>query len=219
MGPAIPFLELEPPKDSSTTNFDHITKWLDSQPNLSVIYISVGSFLSMSRPQMEELASALKTSGIRFLWACRSDSEWLKEKCGDRGLVVAWCDQLKVLCHDSIAGFWSHCGWNSILEACFAGVPILGFPIFLDQFSNCRLIAEEWKSGWMVGGERSEDFVTKEEILKVVKKVMDHGNKEGKKIRDRAKQLKALFREAIAEIGSSSLHLNLHAFVQDILGV
>ncbi|KAI9118544.1 hypothetical protein K1719_010876 [Acacia pycnantha] len=212
IGPAIPFLELEPP------NGDSSTKWLDCQPNLSVLYISLGSFCSMSRAQMEELASALNTSGIRFLWACRSDAEWLKEKCGDKGLVVPWCDQLKVLCHASIVGFWSHCGWNSILEACFAGVPVLGFPLFLDQFSNCRHIDEVWKNGRKVGGERSDDFVTKEEILKVLKMVMDLENRDGKKMRDTAKEIKALFRRAIAKGGSSSFNLNLHAFIQDILG-
>ncbi|XP_028768933.1 UDP-glycosyltransferase 87A1-like [Neltuma alba] len=166
---------------------------------------------------MEGLASALKTSEIRFLWVGRSDAGWLKEKCGDNGLVVPWCDQLKVLCHASIAGFWSHCGWNSILEACFAGVPILGFPVFLDQFSNCRHIAEVWKNGRKVGGDRSEDLVTEEEILKVVKMVGDVENEEWKKIREKAKELKAFFRGAIAKGGSSDMNVN--AFVEDILGV
>ncbi|KAI9118174.1 hypothetical protein K1719_010506 [Acacia pycnantha] len=210
IGPAIPYMELEPLNDSSTANVDPIIKLLDSQPNLSVLYISTGSSFSMSRTQMEELASALRTSGFRFLWVGRSDTEWLKEKCGDKGLVVPWCEQLKVLCHSSVAGFWSHCGWNSTLEACFAGVPILGFPIFLDQFSNCRHIAEVWKNGWKVGGERSEDLVTKEEILKVLKMVMDVENEEVKKIREKAKELKSLFRAAIAS------DMNMHAFVEDM---
>ncbi|XP_028768881.1 UDP-glycosyltransferase 87A1 [Neltuma alba] len=217
IGPAIPFMELQPPNTSSTTtnNVDHILKWLDCQPSLSVLYISMGSFISMSQPQMEEVASALKTSGIRFLWAGRSDAKWLQEKCGDKGVVVSWCDQLKVLCHASIAGFWSHCGWNSTLEACFAGVPILGFPMFLDQFSNCRHIAEVWKNGWKVGGERSEDFVTKEEILKVLKMLMDVENEEGKKIREKAREVKALFRRAIAKGGSSDI--NMDVFVKDVI--
>ncbi|KAK4275445.1 hypothetical protein QN277_018527 [Acacia crassicarpa] len=216
IGPAIPFMELEPAPndDSSTNNSDPVIKWLDCQPNLSVLYISMGSFLSMSRAQMEELASALKTSGIRFLWVCRSDTEWVKDKCGEKGVVVPWCEQLKVLCHASIAGFWSHCGWNSTLEACFAGVPILGFPLFLDQFSTCRHIAEDWKNGWKVGGERPEDLVTKEEILKVVKMAMDVENEEVKKIRQKAKELKALFRGAMAKGGSSDM--NMHAFVKDL---
>ncbi|XP_028792441.1 UDP-glycosyltransferase 87A2-like [Neltuma alba] len=217
IGPAIPFMELQPPNNSSTTtnNADHILKWLDCQPSLSVLYISMGSFISMSQPQMEEVASALKTSGIRFLWVGRSDAKWLQEKCGDKGVVVSWCDQLKVLCHASVAGFWSHCGWNSTLEACFAGVPILGFPMFLDQFSNCRHIAEVWKNGWKVGGERSEDFVTKEDILKVLKMLMDVENEEGKKIREKAKEVKAFFRRAIANGGSSDI--NMDVFVKDVI--
>ncbi|XP_054790561.1 UDP-glycosyltransferase 87A1-like isoform X2 [Prosopis cineraria] len=216
VGPAIPFTELEPPSDSSATDSEHVMKWLDCQPKMSVLYISMGSLFSMSRPQMEELASALKTSEIQFLWACRSDAAWLKEKCGDKGLVVPWCDQLKVLCHRSIVGFWSHGGWNSTVEACFAGVPILGYPFFLDQFSNCRQIVKEWKNGWKVGGEGSEELVKKEEILKALGMAMDAESEEGKEIRDKARQLKILCRGAIAKGGS--LVKNLDAFVEDIVG-
>ncbi|KAK4274855.1 hypothetical protein QN277_018023 [Acacia crassicarpa] len=218
VGPAIPFTEVEPPSDSSATatDLDHIIKWLDCQPKLSVLYISMGSLFSMSRPQMEELASALKTSGVRFLWACRSEAEWVKHKCGDKGLVVPWCEQLKVLSHSSIACFWSHGGWNSTVEACFAGVPILGFPFFLDQFSNCRQITEEWKNGWKVGGERSEKLLRKEEIMELIKTLMEVESGEGREKRDKARQVKMLFGKAIAEGGS--LDKNLSAFVEDIVG-
>ncbi|XP_028768903.1 UDP-glycosyltransferase 87A1-like [Neltuma alba] len=218
IGPAIPFTELGSPSDSSATatELDHILKWLDSQPNMSVLYISMGSLFSMSRPQAEELASALKTSGVRFLWACRSDAEWLKEKCGDKGLVVPWCDQLKVLWHSSIAAFWSHGGWNSTVEACFAGVPILGFPFFLDQFSNCRQIVEGWKNGWKVSDEISEEYLRKEKILELIKMMMDVESEEGKEIRDKARQVKILCGRSTAKGGS--LEKNLYAFVEDIVG-
>ncbi|XP_028768930.1 UDP-glycosyltransferase 87A2-like [Neltuma alba] len=163
IGPAIPFMEL----DSSASNVDHITTWLDCQPNLSVLYISKGSSFSMSRPQMEELAAALKTCEIRFLWVGRSDAEWLKEKCGDNGLVVP-----------------------------------------------CSRTAEVWKNGRKVGGDRSEDLVTEEEILEVAKMVADVENEEWKKIKERAKDLKALFRGAIARGGSCSSDMNMNAFVE-----
>jgi UDP:flavonoid glycosyltransferase YjiC (YdhE family) len=93
----------------------------------------MGSFLSLHSAQMDELAAGLRDSGVRFLWVARGKIPRLKEVCGDKGLVVPWCDQLRVLSHSSIAGFLTHCGWNSTQEGAFCGVPFLTFPIDYDQ--------------------------------------------------------------------------------------
>lgn len=60
------------------------------------------------------------------------------------GLVVPWCEQLSVLCHTSVGGFWSQCGWSSTCEAIFAGLPMLTFPSHWDQVSNTKLLVEDW---------------------------------------------------------------------------
>ncbi|XP_061359943.1 UDP-glycosyltransferase 87A1-like [Gastrolobium bilobum] len=197
-------------------NLDYLN-WLDSQPARSVLYISFGSFLSVSSAQMNEIVSALNTSGVGYFWVARGEASWLKEKCGDRGLVVPWCDQLKVLSHPSVGGFWSHCGWNSTTEAVFAGIPMLTFPLFFDQVPNRRKILEEWKNGWELKRSKlgSEELITQAEILEVVSKFMDLGSGNGKEIRDRALELKGICDRAVAEGGSSNMNLN--AFIQDFL--
>lgn len=215
IGPAIPFLELE---DISSHNDPSYLQWLDSQPAGSVLYISLGSFLSVSGAQMDEIAAGLHDSGVRFLWVARGESSsQLKEKCGGMGLVLPWCEQLKVLCHSSIGGFWTHCGWNSTLEAAFAGVPMLTFPLFLDQVVNSRLIVEDWKIGWRIKKRsevESEILVTKEEISELVQRFMNLESGEVKELRERARGLKDSCHQAIAEGGSS--HSNLDAFVRGI---
>ncbi|KAB2616621.1 UDP-glycosyltransferase 87A1-like [Pyrus ussuriensis x Pyrus communis] len=83
------------------------------------------------------------------------------------GLVVPCCEQLKVLCHSSVGGLWSHCGWNS--EAVFAGAPILAFPLFLDQFLNSRQIVEGWKIGRRGKSEvQDEKLMTREEVAELL---------------------------------------------------
>jgi hypothetical protein len=89
-------------------------------------------------------------SGVRFLRVARGEACRLKEICGDMGLVMPWCDQLRVLSHSSIGGFLTHRGWNSTQEGVFCGVPFLTFPIVMDQPQNSRLIAEDWRIGWRV---------------------------------------------------------------------
>ncbi|KAL9316550.1 hypothetical protein ACSQ67_017551 [Phaseolus vulgaris] len=217
IGPAIPYLELG--ENPSSVNNDHdpdYIKWLDSQPPESVLYISLGSFLSVSSAQMDQIVEALNSSNVRYLWVARADASWLKDRCGDKGMVVPWCDQLKVLSHSSVGGFWSHCGWNSTLEALFAGVPMLTFPLFLDQVPNSSQIVDEWRNGCKVEEEKldSEEIVAKEKIEKLVKRFMDLESQEGKQIRDRAREIRAMCLKAIGTGGSSDG--NLDAFIRDI---
>lgn len=217
IGPAIPYLELE---ENTLKNTDHshdYIKWLDSQPDESVLYISLGSFLSVSNAQMDEIVEALNNTGIPYLYVARGEASRLKDKCGDKGMVIPWCDQLRVLSHSSIGGFWSHCGWNSILETLFVGVPILTFPLFLDQVPNSSQIVDEWKNGWKIEVSpllENEVVLAKEDIEVLVKRFMDLESQEGKKIRDRAKELKVMCHKAIGKGGSSDK--NLQAFFSDI---
>ncbi|KAL2975807.1 hypothetical protein AAZX31_14G183100 [Glycine max] len=215
IGPAIPYLELGQNPLNNDHSHDYI-KWLDSQPPESVLYISFGSFLSVSTTQMDQIVEALNSSEVRYLWVARANASFLKEKCGDKGMVVPWCDQLKVLSHSSVGGFWSHCGWNSTLEALFAGVPMLTFPLFLDQVPNSSQIVDEWKNGSKVETSKldSEVIVAKEKIEELVKRFMDLQSQEGKEIRDRAREIKVMCLRAIAAGGSS--YGNLDAFIRDI---
>ncbi|BFG33832.1 hypothetical protein CerSpe_201060 [Prunus speciosa] len=218
IGPTIPHFELSKSLPINHNDGLSYLNWLDSQPKQSVLYISLGSFLSVSKAQMDEIVTGVQNSGVTFLWVARGDASKLKDGVGDKGLVVPWCDQLRVLCHDSIGGFWSHCGWNSILEAVYAGLPILTCPIFWDQVPNAKQIVEDWKIGYRVlkkkVGAEHEHLVTREEIAELVQRFMDLESKEGKEMREGARQLQETCQRAIAEGGSSDT--NLDAFIKDI---
>ena len=81
---------------TTSYNDPNYLQWLDSQSMGSVLYISLGSFLSISSAQMDEIIVGLRNSDVQFLWMVRGEASWLKENCGDMGMVVPWCDQLKV---------------------------------------------------------------------------------------------------------------------------
>ena len=46
----------------------------------------------------------------------------------------------------------THCGWNSTLEGICAGVPLVTFPLFAEQFINEKLV-QVVKIGVSVGAE------------------------------------------------------------------
>ncbi|XP_055804432.1 UDP-glycosyltransferase 87A2-like [Solanum dulcamara] len=175
VGPTIPYLDTEFKTNQPSPNY---FSWLDDQPKDSVLYISQGSFMSVSKEQLDEIIAGVHSSGVRTFWVVRDNASLLTDGVGNRGIAVPWCDQLEVLSHPSVGGFWSHCGWNSTKEGAFVGVPFLTFPIGGDQVTNSKQIVEDWKIGWRVNKE-SEKLVKKDEISLLVKSFMDLDSYQG----------------------------------------
>lgn len=117
--------------------------WLDGQPAGSVVYVSFGSVLVMSKEQLMEFWFGLVNSHKRFLWVIRpnlasqdgSDSipNEIREGTMDRGFIVGWGPQEEVLAHQAVGGFLTHSGWNSTLESITLGLPMICWPVFADQ--------------------------------------------------------------------------------------
>ncbi|KAI4382406.1 hypothetical protein MLD38_008376 [Melastoma candidum] len=182
--------------------------WLDKQEDNSVIYISVGSVASMNSKQMEEMAWGLTNSEQPFLWVNRPSasipgSEWIessneefKNSVKDRGCIVKWAPQRKVLAHRAVGGFWSHCGWNSTLESICEGVPMICQPCFGDQLVNARYVTHEWRVGMEAEGEIERGMVEE-----AVRRLM--AGKEGEEMREKVRELKQGIDASTCEGGSS----------------
>ncbi|OEL37933.1 Anthocyanidin 5,3-O-glucosyltransferase [Dichanthelium oligosanthes] len=195
--------------------------WLDTQPERSVVFLCFGSLGAVSVAQLKEIARGLESSGRRFLWVVRSPPddptkfflarpepdlnallpEGFLDRTQDRGLVVKmWAPQVEVLRHASTGSFVTHCGWNSVLEAASAGVPMLCWPLYAEQRLNKVFVVHEMKVGVMVDGY-DEEIVTAEEVEKKVRLVME--SEEGEKLRERLALAKEKAAEALADGGLS----------------
>lgn len=151
VGPLLPKAYFEPSSDVVPVDSDirdPCLKWLDTQPDSSVLYVSFGSVAVLSIEQIQEIAQGLEASGQRFLLVLRPPSnpenvpllpEGFEERTRGRGFVqVGWAPQLWVLSHRAVGGFLTHCGWNSTLESICRGVPMLAWPIQAEQAMNAR---------------------------------------------------------------------------------
>ncbi|KAL8199413.1 hypothetical protein R6Q57_012981 [Mikania cordata] len=156
--------------------------WLDRQPVHSVIYVAFGSITILDQTQFEELALGLELTQNPFLWVVRlgtSDNidyvypSGYIERIGNRGKVVSWAPQQKVLNHPSVACFISHCGWNSTMEGVSNGVPFLCWPYFADQFFNKTYICDIWKNGVDLNKDDA-GIVTREEIKSKVEQLLSN---------------------------------------------
>ncbi|GAA0152524.1 glycosyltransferase [Lithospermum erythrorhizon] len=213
IGPAIPYFNVNN-KNGNNKDSPLYLKWLNAQPKDSVLYISQGSFLSTSNAQLEEIIAGVHLSGVRFFWVSLDEASLFQNGSHiSNGVVVPWCDQLMVLAHEAIGGFWSHCGWNSTKECVFSGHPMVCFPLVWDQQNNCKQIVEDWKIGLKVKKD-DESLVTRDEIAKLVNRFMDLESEQGREMRQRAKQLQEICRRDIGREGSSQI--NIDAFVKDI---
>lgn len=129
-----------------------IKEWLNGQNRASVVYVALGSEVPPSQTDISELALGLELSGVPFFWVLRkppgfseSESVQLPEKFEERvqgrGMVwKGWVPQLKILSHESIGGFLTHCGWGSTIEGLAYGHPLIVLPFLLDQGLNARVL-------------------------------------------------------------------------------
>ncbi|XP_031495854.1 gallate 1-beta-glucosyltransferase 84A24-like [Nymphaea colorata] len=195
-------------------------EWLDGQPDNSVIYVSFGSYLTFPAQQMAELAWGLKNSGTRFMWMVKpkvddSDSglpEDFVDEGLDRGRVVPWCPQTDVLRHRAVAGFLTHCGWNSTLETIAAGVPVIAFPSWSDQPTNAKFIVDVYRLGvrLQVG---PDGLVSREEVKRCIGEVM--AGEAAAEMRQEALRWKDVVTRAAADGGTSDQ--NIQEFVDDLI--
>lgn len=119
----------------------------------------------------------------------------------ERGLVVkSWAPQVDVLSHDSVGGFVTHCGWNSVLESLCAGVPMVAWPLYAEQRLNRIAMVHDMRIALSM--DESEDgFVTAAEVQKRVAELM--GSESGNSIREQTIAMKNAAMEALSKGGSS----------------
>ncbi|XP_071940038.1 beta-D-glucosyl crocetin beta-1,6-glucosyltransferase-like [Coffea arabica] len=134
----------------------HLIEFLNGRDESSVVYVSFGSETFLSREEREEMAYGLELSNANFIWVVRfpvghaialEDAlpQGFLERVKERGVVLdGWAPQAKILEHPSTGGFVSHCGWSSVIESIYYGVPLLALPMLYDQ-------------PWNRYGERSGD--------------------------------------------------------------
>ncbi|CAN6350268.1 unnamed protein product [Urochloa humidicola] len=188
---------------------DGCMAWLDAQPPRSVVYVAFGSLVSIGRGGMLAVAEGLVATGRPFLWVVRDEllPEDALAACGDKGRIVAWCPQGRVLGHGAVGCFVTHCGWNSVAEALAAGVPMVGYPWWSDQFTNAKMLVEEYKVG-----VRLPAPVTRDALRACVDEVMIGPHAAA--FRMRATAWKEEATASVADGGSSDR--NLQAFVEDV---
>lgn len=198
--------------------------WLDNRAARSVVYVNFGSIAVVSKEHLLEFAWGLANTGYTFLWNVRPDLVKRSDGDGDdetlalpaefnamiegRSMLSTWCPQDKVLEHEAIGLFLTHSGWNSTLESISAGVPMLCWPFFAEQQTNCRYKCTEWGIGMEIG-----DKVTRAEVEGLIREAME--GRKGQEMRHRVMELKE-GAVTSAQTGGRSMH-NVDRLIAEVL--
>ncbi|XP_057972727.1 anthocyanidin 3-O-glucosyltransferase 2-like [Malania oleifera] len=213
-----------------------IMSWLDDQPPSSVVFLCFGSMGSFSTNQVREIALGLEFSGRRFLWSLRRPPpstvknkigfpadydnfeevlpEGFLERTVEIGKVIGWAPQVAILAHRAVGGFVSHCGWNSILESMWFGVPIATWPMYAEQQLNAFVIARELGLGVeiRIDYKDSGDLVSANEIERGIRGVMEG---DGEVIRKNVKEMREKIRKALTRDECS--YVSFGQFVEEVM--
>lgn len=178
--------------------------WLDKQKKSSVVYVALGTEATPSQDQITELALGLELSGLPFFWTLRSrpgssqsDSIELpngfEERTKGRGMVwTSWAPQLRILAHDAVGGFLTHCGWSSIIEGIQQGLPLIMLPMLWDQGLNARALAEKNVGVELFRNEQDGSF-TRNSVAESLSLVMVE--EEGRIYREKAREMSSIFKD------------------------
>ncbi|KAK4412995.1 Beta-D-glucosyl crocetin beta-1,6-glucosyltransferase [Sesamum alatum] len=184
--PVGPLVQEPSPDDDKDDQSSGIFSWLDMKDRKSTVFVSFGSEYFLTKEDFDEIAYGLELSKINFIWVVRFPKlganghngllektlpRGFLERVGDRGKILeGWAPQTRILGHENIGGFVSHCGWNSVIESMNFGVPIIAVPMHLDQPINARLV-EEVGVGVEVVRDRNKRL-SREGLAAVIKKVV-----------------------------------------------
>ncbi|CAG9767024.1 unnamed protein product [Ceutorhynchus assimilis] len=151
-----------------------------------VIYFSMGSLLaieSFSIDLLQDILDVFAPLPYKVIWRAKQEALPRNLNVSKNVYFENWVPQLDLLCDSRVKLFISHGGMMSTQEAIYCAVPILGVPIFADQFLNIKQVQNSG-NGLMIKD------LTKRELIKSIKELL-HDSKYSKS----AKEVSKLFKD------------------------
>ncbi|XP_031255705.1 UDP-glycosyltransferase 91C1-like [Pistacia vera] len=203
--PVLPVSLLPPSLQAYTVTdgkWQVLKDWLDNKEERSVVYVALGTELTLSQELMHELAYGLEKSGLPFIWVVKkrplvegkmgSDQVPLgfEGRVSGQGLIwMDWAPQLRILAHSSVGGFLTHSGWSSVIEALGLGRPL----IMLTGGSDTGLVARmmHGRVGLEIDRDEGDGSFTSESVATSIGRVLIET--EGEPLRANAWAMREIF--------------------------
>ncbi|KAL4713974.1 hypothetical protein ACJJTC_005605 [Scirpophaga incertulas] len=157
---------------------------LDKAEN-GVIYMTFGSNIQSSKLPTDQRNAFLNVfRRLKVTVLLKWEEDELKNK-PDNVVIRKWLPQKEVLAHPNVKLFISHGGLIGTHEALYHGVPIIGIPVYGDQYNNLLQVQE---SGF--GKILQYHDITEETLDKMVNEILTN-----ELFRMKAKEISRIFKD------------------------
>uniref|UniRef100_A0A3B5LTY3 UDP-glucuronosyltransferase n=1 Tax=Xiphophorus couchianus TaxID=32473 RepID=A0A3B5LTY3_9TELE len=111
-----------------------LEEFVQSAGEHGVIIMTLGTLVNaLPKEVSDEIASVFAKMPQKVIWRHKGEHP---STLGNNTLLVDWMPQKDLLGHPQIKVFVAHGGTNGVQEAIYFGVPVLGIPLFFDQYDN-----------------------------------------------------------------------------------
>ncbi|KFB51596.1 hypothetical protein ZHAS_00019668 [Anopheles sinensis] len=166
---------------------EDLAKILEQAPPGGVVVFSLGTNVRSDTLGVARITAILDAMEAlpeyHFIWKFESDS--MPRALPPNVHLRKWLPQNDLLAQPKVRLFITHSGLLSTQEAIWHGVPMIGFPVFADQFKNINYCMAKG-----VGKRLSIEHINTKELVDTIKEVM---TKES--YRTNMKRMSELFRD------------------------
>uniref|UniRef100_A0A3Q3JFS5 UDP-glucuronosyltransferase n=1 Tax=Monopterus albus TaxID=43700 RepID=A0A3Q3JFS5_MONAL len=111
-----------------------LEEFVQSAGEHGVIIMTLGTLVNaLPKEISDEIASVFAKMPQKVIWRHKGEQP---STLGNNTLIVDWMPQKDLLGHPQTKVFVAHGGTNGVQEAIYHGVPVLGIPLFFDQYDN-----------------------------------------------------------------------------------
>ncbi|PSN55501.1 hypothetical protein C0J52_02581 [Blattella germanica] len=146
---------------------EELEEYLDSAEH-GIIYFSMGSMIraeTLPPEKRDAFLQAFAELPQKVIWKWEGDTMPGKPP---NVKIAKWLPQFDILSHPNIKVFISQGGVLSTLEAIYAGVPMVGIPLYGDQTINIAAIVTKG-----MGVQLDYNDISKDTVLAILKRVLD----------------------------------------------
>ncbi|XP_037835778.1 UDP glucuronosyltransferase 5 family, polypeptide C3 [Kryptolebias marmoratus] len=146
---------------------EHLEEFVQSSGEHGVIIMSLGAFVSQLPEDLaNEIAATFAKLPQKVIWSYRGKRP---DTLGNNTLMVDWMPQKDLLGDPKIKLFVAHGGKNGIIEAICHAVPVVGLPMFFDQYDNLLRLQERGAAKILTLATVSKD----DNFLKALQEVLN----------------------------------------------
>ena len=159
--------------------------WLANKKEKRVVYISMGSLISVTKEMAEALIEGIQRANYSVVWAMRKSQDFQLNIDPEQFYISKWLPQLAVLRHTATRLAIVHGGANGVHESLNSGVPVIVLPKMVEQIGNAGRVHHH-----RLGIHLNQQGLTAEQVYQSIVEI-DSGD-----YRENVRKLQKVFRAA-----------------------